>query len=205
MIERPTNVTKAIVTSEKRLQSEEPEKLKEALEYFWSQKKELYHLAYAMQRKVIEERLSYRDFGVGAAAVVYRSSDNSFAIMPGWNEKKTKSSVKHCAEMKIFEKAQNQGYDKVIGIVVVGERQEDASKVACTTLHPCRECRNVMRRSRLAWSDMPVVTMSIPPDVDFADLGDYSPVEEQNTLAQLLFEHDNALNGQGIDPEEDRF
>ncbi len=204
MIERPTNVTKAVIENSKRLYGEEPKELKDALEYFWNNKVTLYQSAYAMQRKVIDEKLNYRNFGVGAAAVVLNTETNEFEILTGWNSKETPDADKHCAERRILDQATARGFDKIVGILVVAEHQDDPSQINCTTLHPCRVCRNMFRDSSLAWPDMPVVTMSIPPDVDYNELGSYSPVEEQHTLANLMFAHDSALRRKGRDPLKDR-
>jgi len=181
---------KAIITSESRINYEVPTELKEAHNYFWSNKESLYREALAMYKKVIAEKLSYRDFGVGAAAVVQNTQTGDFTIVSGWNSKERPDAIKHCAEKRIYERAKHEGYDKVIGILVVAQHQiDDETGVSCTTLHPCHTCREMLKDSPLSWSNMPIITMSIPPNEEGSVVGEYSLLEEQHTLDELLKKH----------------
>jgi cytidine deaminase len=192
------SLSQAKITSERRIQSEHPKELTEALAYFWENKPTLYREALAMYHKVIKEKLNWRDFGVGAAAVAYNSNTKEYKIITGWNTKEKQDDDKHCAEKRVYEFAQKEGFDKIVGIVVVAEHQKPDSEVACSTLHPCAVCQDMLRQSPLSWGNMPIVTMSVPPSPDIlfpeseSESLEYSLLEEQHTLDELLKKHGNS-------------
>lgn len=185
-----------------------------AMEYFWKNKKELYDRAFSQYRKVIKEGLSYRYFGVGSAAVVLNENTGQYEIIEGYNEKEGKGIPKHCGEMKIVEQARARGFTKIVGIVVVAENQIDPSGYQCTTLRPCRECRNMLSPhagaegsdrpgNDLTWDGMPIVSLSIPPDAASTD--SYTLVEEISTVAETIAQHDLYHHKLGHDPTKDDF
>jgi len=208
------------VVSDKKIDSEDlpedipEEEMKRALDFFWSRKEELYRRAYYMQRKVIWEHKSYRNYGVGSAAVAYNRNTKEILIIDGYNEKEADDIPKHCGEMKIVEKARELGFTKIIGMVVVAEPQEDPSEVECTTLHPCRECKNMLSPhmggndrpgNDLTWDGMPVATFSIPAD-ELEDMDEEYVIEEElHTLGEMIAKHDEGFRRQGKDPTVSNF
>lgn len=205
-----------------RASGEVPEQLMEALQEFWDSKEELYDRALAMYYKVREEGLSYRFFGVGAAALVLDRKTGKTKIWSGYNEKylysngdgTSEKSQKHCAELKIVNRAKELDFT-VVGIVVVGEHQREYEGMKCTTLHPCRECRNRLSPepgppgsdrpgSSQTWPGMPIVTVSVPTEHP-QHVSEHTLVEEIHTLAEIIDTHDKYYRDQGRDPTLDNF
>lgn len=89
--------------------------------------------------------LSYRNFVVGCAAFAYNKDayylGHRWKIFFGSNIKLDEGSPKICAEPIVIQSARAARYQRIIGLVVVGEPQEDDSGVTPVTLHPCAVCR----------------------------------------------------------------
>jgi len=86
-----------------------------------------------------------------------------------------------CAEPIALGAALQDDWIKIIGMIVVGDPQEDSfSKKTCSTLHPCHECRILMASHPLMEGSTRIVT---------AVLTDPPAVYEIHTLRQLLALH----------------
>lgn len=107
------------------------------------------NLAYHARRWADHRAVSYRNFNVGAAAMVLRHDDHSarVGILAGANYKPDPDTQKVCAEMAVLELAESLRYEQVIGFVVAGtsDRQqiEAVTMRDAPTLHPCEACRSL--------------------------------------------------------------
>jgi len=168
-----------------------PESLSERLRRFASAQWNLYWRAVKMHEE--GKRHSYRQFGVGAAALAFRPdrhiTEGQASLFLGYNSKETPNGPRHCAERRVFEKAFSAGYKQIVGMVVVRPYQpDDDSGHKCTTLHPCRECRVMMTFHPLAWPGMPLIT-ALPPPEGPIDYDRWIPVHESHVLADILQIH----------------
>jgi cytidine deaminase len=102
---------------------------------------DLLRLAKIVRRSAI----SYRNFKVGVSAIGV-DKKNCVIILAAANNRKNKSHPKNCAEMQIMRAAQKLGIRLKL-VVVVGRRNTDSgSGKKPLTLHPCHECRKIMRQ-----------------------------------------------------------
>ncbi len=168
-----------------------PETPEEQARRFWSSRKVLYWKAERMRQ--LGKKHQYRSFGVGAAALVFRNDrhlwEGGTGTTIGYNSKQTPVGRKCCAERRLFNVASAMKWQRIVGIVVVGLYQpDDTSKHECTTLHPCLECREMMRDHPLARMDMPIITALPPPEEPF-DIDRWEPEQEWHTLGEILDIH----------------
>jgi len=116
-------------------------------------------LAARARAAAIHRGVSHRDFLVGSAVYVTNQTDRRAAILYGANFTPFPGAPKRCAEMEVLEKAYRGGFDKVYAIGVSGPLQPDQqSRVVSPTLHPCSECRNLLRRHPLVYPDTLLIT-----------------------------------------------
>lgn len=91
---------------------------------------------------------SYRGFRVGTAVLAYRSYPGpagEFRVFVGANVKADEFSRPICAEPPPVLCALHSGFQVVVGMVVIGNRNLDhASNLNPDTLHSCGECRRVL-------------------------------------------------------------
>lgn len=111
----------------------------ERTQRFLQAKKYLY-----MQASIARSKASsWRDFHVGSAVLAFREGyrhEDSWGIFTGMNIKFARNMRPTCSEPIALGAAIMNGFDLIIGIVVVGEqREEDIGKF--DTLHPCQDCR----------------------------------------------------------------
>jgi len=128
---------------------------------------------------------SYRDFQVGSAVLAFNPQAtepaNSYHVFVGANLKPAKDGPKVCAEQIAIGSAIANGYSVIIALAVTGERQPDSkSGLNPPTLHPCWECRTLLR-------DMPQVSDDTFIITTFNHGG---PVEE-HTMAEILAIHND--------------
>jgi cytidine deaminase len=99
--------------------------------------------------------VSYRPFPVGCMVMAYKETHDPQArwgYFRGANIKAAKETPKICAEMTAIMGAMQQGYTRIVGMVIVGQPQPDqGSGKLSETLHPCESCR-------AAFKVLPVVT-----------------------------------------------
>lgn len=138
---------------------------------------------------------NYRDFRVGASMLGYVSGAGLFLIGSGANRMPWPRSdylyaheaYRRCAETMAFSGLQGQAAnvppympaDTVVGLVVVGEAQEDTmSGMSHRTLHPCYECRTSLQ----AWDQTSphAIFLGVTPDLQ---------TQEQMTVAELIALH----------------
>ncbi len=87
---------------------------------------------------------NYRNFRVGAAVLVTNGHD--LRIFGGANIMNGKGRPKMCAEQQALKYAHLADYRRILAISVVGKPQKDSeSGLLSPTLHPCPECRKLMR------------------------------------------------------------
>ncbi|HCC05991.1 TPA: hypothetical protein DEP94_01355 [Candidatus Nomurabacteria bacterium] len=175
-----------------------PETKEERLQRFWSAKWNLYWSA--VDKMAEGKKHQYRGFGVGAATLAFRPDKHIWGgqakIFTGFNSKEKPNSQKHCAEKRIFESATASGYVQLVGLVVVGPYQpDDFSHHECSTLHPCKQCRDMMRNHPLAWPEMPILTALPPPEGILESLlPRWEPICELHMLKEILEIHERVTN-----------
>ncbi|MBP9711107.1 MAG: hypothetical protein KBD50_02520 [Candidatus Pacebacteria bacterium] len=91
---------------------------------------------------------SYREFRVGTAVLAYRPHPKPaerFRVFLGANVKADEFARPICAEPPPVLAAYHAGFRRIVGMVVVGNRNLDhASNLNPDTLHSCGECRRVL-------------------------------------------------------------
>lgn len=103
--------------------------------------------------------ISHRGFKVGAAGFVIDPEKRRAAILLGANFTPFPGAPKRCAEMELLEKAYKGGYKRVDAMAVSGPLQTDEeSRVVSPTLHPCSECRGLIRLHPLIYPDTMLLT-----------------------------------------------
>ena len=110
-----------------------------------------------------EKALSWRDFRVGCAALARDPPEDSdlpeLGKFPGANLKMSEYAFKVCAELFAIQAARLAGYREVLGLVIVGDPQEDhASRLLTPTLEPCEDCRTALPNFPEVGMDMFVAT-----------------------------------------------
>jgi cytidine deaminase len=143
---------------------------------------------------------SYRDFGVGAVALVYDSYTETAGVILGTNYKEHPKQLKLCAEMGILLHMRSSGehverwgfipqkkFDVVVALVISGPLQPDAvSGLVTPTLHPCAECRDMFEQEPEFRDDTLVVTTRTEANVF---RGSFEVTVEEHTVAELLTRH----------------
>lgn len=140
----------------------------------------LYNMACAARTRA----MSYRNFNVGSAGLFFRqgfSKSNSWGVFSGMNTKHARNMRPICSEPITINGAHSQGFEVMIGIVVVGVlREEDIGILQ--TLHPCQDCRWLMN-GHPACNDQSIVVTAMPPEA-----GGLAK-QEKHTLKSLLEWH----------------
>lgn len=100
---------------------------------------------------------NYRTFNVGTGALAYNSKD--FKIFGGANIMNGKGHPKVCAEQQAIKNAFLNDYNEILIVCVVGKPQkDDQSGILSPTLHPCWECRKLMKNMYKLLDDTLIVT-----------------------------------------------
>ena len=131
----------------------------------------------------------YRNFSVGCALLAFRNdvsiADGRWKVFYGMNAKVNSDSRPVCAEPVAIGSAYAAGYTEVIGMVVVGETQEDdQSGLYPPTLHPCHQCRTLMKGHPILTPRTRILT-ALPPE----GTADIPRIWELNTFKQILLLH----------------
>lgn len=110
----------------------------------------------ARARRARQRAISWRNFRVGCAVLAY-SAEGRWKVFTGFNVKRAGDSRdgKVCAEVIAIYAAMKAGYDRIIGMVIVGKPEPES----LPTLRPCRECRLVFKALRMRPETL-VVTIS---------------------------------------------
>ena len=110
---------------------------------------------------------SWRNFCVGCGVFAYREDPpldaGRFRAFYGMNSKPEKDGRNICAEPIPIDGATAIGYERAIGLVVIGETQEDEGHNIPPTLRPCKFCRQFMRKSPIIMPETIIVTALPPP------------------------------------------
>ncbi len=135
-------------------------------------------------RKASQQANSYRGFQVGCAVLAYGPGNRAknYRIFVGANLKPTPDGPKVCAEQIAIGSAVSHGYEQIIAIAVTGEPQPDTvSGLNPPTLHPCWECRTLLRTMPQVSEDMIILTTH-----------NHRGPREEHTLCELLARHENS-------------
>jgi cytidine deaminase len=121
--------------------------------------------------------VSYRGFVVGCAVWAFRTHteyrEERWKVFRGANFKAHVAWSTVCAEQVAVHSARCAGYDRIIGVVVVGEPQQDSeSGRVSPTLHPCGKCRR---------------TFESLPEVDQATRIVTAHLEEDGVIEEFTF------------------
>jgi hypothetical protein len=143
------------------------------------------------RQAALNQAVSYRGFWVGAAAYAYDTSPESprIGIYTAGNFKAAlgeaydpacdvKDIPKNCAEMNILLTAEEDGFTRVglLAVAATTNRKKiaEVTDVASRTLHPCRECGDVLQGSSLIDRRTVILTIGSGEDVYQAQtVGDY--------------------------------
>ncbi len=102
-----------------------------------------------MAREISKRGLSYRNFRVGCAMLMWKSvvsgRHGHYGFVTAVNIKPDKKVRKVCAEQTGIGQAQAEGWERAIAIVIAGEPQPDVTGLCADTLLPCDECRAILR------------------------------------------------------------
>ena len=128
---------------------------------------ELWEVLYWQAFEARKLASSHREFAVGCAVLGF-SQDRWYGprwrVFKGANAKILPESRTVCAEAIALGAALQAGCAEIIGMVVVGEPQEDSySKKVFPTLHPCHECRVLMSSHPLMKGRARILT-AVPAD-----------------------------------------
>ncbi len=102
------------------------------------------------------------------------------------NTKVEKDSRNICAEPVALGTALAQEYTEIVGMVVVGQPQEDERGNIPKTLRPCVHCRLLMKKHPLITLNTIIVT-AVPPHRKIDSLAEVQ--HEVHTFKELLAEY----------------
>lgn len=140
-------------------------------------------LALNRAREAREIAISYRDFTVGASIVGLKANPSFLQFISGLNIKPEENSIINIhAEQLALTKLEEDGFDMVSMIAVVGELQADQqSGKTMHTLHPCGLCRDIMLDSPIVDNELTLIVTAIP---------DFSVIEIANLASLRRFHED---------------
>lgn len=106
---------------------------------------------------------NYRKFHVGAAVLAHNG--DGLKIFGGANIMNGKGRPKVCAEQQAIKHAFLERYTEILIVSVVGKMQPDKeSRIVSPTLHPCADCRKLMRDMYCLSDDALIYTFSFEED-----------------------------------------
>lgn len=115
---------------------------------------------------------SYRNFLVGACALMNNVQDKKLRVYVGFNSTPKPGDPKYCAEMRAIGRAIGQGFTQCEAIVVTGttdmKKIEEVNHERTPTLLPCNLCLKII--------DEAAVIVSVGEDQD---------IYEANTCSQI--------------------
>jgi len=157
---------------------------KEQLERLSSAWEVLYWQAVRMRELVTQQ---YRGFKVGCAVLAFRDDvsimEGRWQFFSGMNAKISPTSRPVCAESVAIGSAYAAGYHEIIGMVVVDQPQQDEySGLYPPTLHPCHDCRTLMRSHPVVSLRTRILTAHPPEEKQ-------EPEQELHSLRRLLKIH----------------
>lgn len=155
---------------------------------FIQAKKFLYNRAVTARSKAS----SWRDFHVGTALLTFRSGwlhEDSWSVFTGMNIKHAENMRPTCSEPIAVGATIMEGYDLIVGMVVVGQHREEDIGVT-KTLHPCRDCRHLLYG--YLYEDDPMLQVVDEQTIihnAMAPEHGGNAINEEYTLAELLTYH----------------
>lgn len=135
-------------------------------------------------RKVAENAASYRGFKVGCALLARRPKGETtlghYKIITAANVKPLRDGPKACAEQTALAYAHSNGFEHAVVIVIAGEPQADEkSGLETSTLHPCWQCRVLMKTLPLVTDETLIITIR-----------NHAGEMEEHTFKELLQLHE---------------
>jgi hypothetical protein len=138
---------------------------------------------------------SWRNFHVGACGAVAIGGDVVFA--DGANNSPERGDPRDCAEMDVLRFTDQHPGAVLLDLYVAGPDDRHAIKEAMglesPTLHPCSECRGLLRDHPAAQGDTGIVTFGLHPDSTALErasleqvLALYEGLEPPKTSGQVL-------------------
>ena len=147
---------------------------------------------YWQAERVRKLGISWRNFYVGCAMWAFREDastyDARWRVFYGMNTKVDENGRNICAEPIPLNAAFASAYTEIIGMVVIGEAQED-NKGKHLTLRPCMHCRQLMKNHPLIKPETIIIT-ALPPPGEIDSLGEVP--HEIHTFRELLELYDEA-------------
>lgn len=141
-------------------------------------------------RAARELAISYRDFTVGATLVGMKYRPSLLQDITGINIKpEEESAINIHAEQLALTKLEENGFESVSMVVVVGETQSDQqSGKAMHTLHPCGICRNILLASPMIDPELTLVVSALPSfkTIEIASLKDLKAFHENGDESGIL-------------------
>jgi cytidine deaminase len=137
------------------------------------------HIVIRAREAAKERGRSYRDFRVGAAALLSSAKPELLrsigragnTIYTGSNWKLGKQERNTCAEQEIVAQIRQQQYlfpaRKILALVIAGEPQDEPdaeSGLLTPTLHPCRHCRKLLAEVPEMKPDTVIITVGLTTD-----------------------------------------
>ena len=137
-----------------------------------------------------DKGISYREikFQVGCSILGNRAGEDGGLIVNGFNYTPTKkphaNAEKRCAERNAVQRGLEKGITKIDALVTVScESSTNNNPDEKMALHPCRDCRDLLRQLK----DDGVMT----DDTIICSINDKHEIIEERTLSQLLELYDN--------------
>lgn len=135
-----------------------------------------------------EKGISWRNFLVGSSMYAFRQDVYEYSahwkVFRGMNTKVKEDSRNVCAEPISLNAAMSEGYNWIVGMVIVGFPQKDDKDILHLTLRPCSHCRMLMKNHPLITPETIIVTAN-PPPVG-SEEKEVEIVHEIHTFAELL-------------------
>jgi cytidine deaminase len=158
---------------------------------FWQLRE---HLVIRAREAAAKYALSWRNFIVGCAVFAYDSKRTEYwqfgtrwKIFTGCNFKPFEDGHNVCAEQIAIGAAVNEGYERIIGMALVGEPQPDGETgLKGKTLYPCKNCRAFFQALPQVRSDTIIIS---------ATRDEREPIEVY-TVEDLLKLHDGPKTGE---------
>jgi cytidine deaminase len=112
--------------------------------------------------------ISWRNFCVGCAVWAFRADasthEDRWRVFYGMNTKVNEKSKSICAEPVPIGAAYASASTEIIGLIIVGNPQEDERGIVPKTLRPCVHCRLLMKHHPLMKPHTIIVTAHPPTE-----------------------------------------
>jgi cytidine deaminase len=131
------------------------------------------------RRAASERAISYRDFNVGASAMAMRTDPPIVGYLFGANLTPYQGAPKRCAEMEVLHKTRESGFDRILALATFGPDDEGSvNSVISPTLHPCAECRTLLKSEPTVDDDTLMITSNLTGDTELMTMKDLLELHE---------------------------